>query len=202
MLSLANQKTRNLLRLAILPALAVFCAFPELALASSALDRLPSERRAEFVQRYGEGADLVLEIDKSLDGLSRRELKGIDRSRIESALERLSKVDASKKSRAEKVQLAKAWRRASEFTIKMDGPSRKALAQLERAHELDPDDENLARMVRTERLRQRLALERVAEAKRVREARARGEDPYADEGTILVAPGIMESDLGKKGGQR
>ncbi len=177
----------------VAPAAALFLslsAYPQPG--PSVFDGLSGTERNRAVDRFGLAAEAAVELESAF--LGRR--GAVDRESIDAAIEGLAKVDALRLGAADRRKLGRAWQLAAELTRRLDGPTVEMVLQLELAYSLVPDDPELERQVVFERQRKRAAELRVAEAKRVREARERGEDPFEGFGN----PEILDISVQSKGG--
>ena len=139
--------------------------------------RVPAEKLDELVDRFGAATVPATVIEEARKRLMSGALKFGDRETIDKAVSELSKIEMRKRSPKERERLSRAWAEAARLARKLDGPTQRSVDYLEIAYALDPDNQDLANEVKFQRDRKRIIEARLAEAKRIREAQAKGEDP-------------------------
>ncbi|MCH6258959.1 hypothetical protein MLD52_20555 [Puniceicoccaceae bacterium K14] len=145
----------------------------------SFVDRTEKERE-EFRAIYGKAAEPALELINGIQKSKGKNQRKLDRKYIQISIDKLEKLDTKKMELEERSKVGKAWWKAAELTRRLDGPTEEMMEQLEMAYSLAPDDEELMKEVAYQRRRVQVVSLRLAEAKRVREAREAGKDPYAN----------------------
>ncbi len=139
--------------------------------------RLGLEKAAILVENYGSAAEEVLKLDEELSKIRNKNFKAIDREGIALAYDRIASFDPKGVAGEDRRRLSRVWQRMAQFTLRLDGTTIEAYEQLKIALELDPSNENLAREVEYQRVRQELAEQRLKDAEKFRN----GENPNPTE---------------------
>lgn len=135
-----------------------------LSLRSQTGDASPSELASDTAS-----LEVVLSIVRS-EGAGR-----IDQEALAALKLRLTLQDVpAKEDRQQRIDLARAWKLMSALTHQIDGDTPEVLESLRIAHSLDPEDEEVKREMDFMQRKMAAVNERLEEAARLREAKAKG----------------------------
>jgi len=139
--------------------------------------KMPEGKLDKIIGDYGDRAAAAIIANEARWRLLNGQLLEGDRAEIERAAQALAEVPTQNRSAEERAQLSRSWKKLALLARDLDGPVDEVLNYLEIAYSLDPSDEGLAKEVKFQRSRKQIVQARADEAARIRDARARGEDP-------------------------
>ena len=139
--------------------------------------RIPQGKANEIIDEYGAGAEAFLVAQELRKRHLRGESTNEDRGEIDRIAQDLASIPTQRRSIGERAQMSRSWKKVAYLIRDLEGPGDACLNYMEIAFALDPTDASLGRELKFQRDRKEIVEGRAVEAARIREARARGEEP-------------------------